>query len=231
MTLGAVLLELQKLDDRLAVLRDQVATLEATLARDPELDRARRRAAAAAERRRAADAAVADADRQVTALRQRARQLDRQLYGGSVRNPHDLLTLQRELDEVRARLAAAEEVELGKMEEAEAAIVAEREATAAVVALETARADRVDADRARLYRAQEELEMTGQRRSEVANSLPGAVLRLYERLATRRQPAVVRLLGEACGGCRIALGGHEVHAVRAGEEVVQCPNCDRIVVR
>jgi len=42
---------------------------------------------------------------------------------------------------------------------------------------------------------------------------------------------VVQLLGDACGGCRIPLGISEVRAARSSDRLVQCPNCDRIIVR
>jgi predicted nucleic acid-binding Zn-ribbon protein len=54
-------------------------------------------------------------------------------------------------------------------------------------------------------------------------------LRTYERVRSRRTPAVTRLDGEACGGCHLPLGIAEVRAIKAGQ-LVQCSNCDRILV-
>lgn len=231
MNLGTQLLELQATEDRIASLESEIAALEAWLRSDPELERARAEAEATSQRRHMAEAAVAEADRQVTALRERARLLDRQLYGGRVRNPQDLLALQHELEEVRSRLSAAEEVELARMEEAEEMARVEAEAVAALRAAEERRSRLLESERARLSACGTELLEARRRREELVAALPASVVRVYERLTGRRRPAVVRLLGEACGGCRVGLGGHEVHAVRAGLELVQCPNCDRILVR
>ena len=225
------LLDLQRADDRIASLRDQISVLEAHLRSDPRLERARVDAAAAEAERRRADEAVAAADHEATVLRQRASVIDRQLYGGSVRNPQDLLTLQHELDDVRARVAAAEEDELVRMEAAEAAERGGREAAATVAALEAQRAANAGADAERLASTRAALAAAEEERARLAESIDRTALSLYTRLVARRQPAVVQLVGDACGGCRIALGMREVRAARAGGELVQCPNCDRIVVR
>jgi len=231
MSVVSQLLALQEADSGIAQLSAEVAALEERLRADPRLDRARTASATAGEERRRADDAVAAADREAAALRERARQIDKQLYGGSVRNPQDLLTLQRELDDVRARLAATEEQELILMEAAEAAEAAQQAATAEVKERESERAAAAGKDTARLAAARAALEQAQVRRVEIAATVPSAQLALYQRLAGRLQPAVVHLSGEHCGGCRIALGISEIRAVRAGDELVQCPNCDRILTR
>jgi uncharacterized protein len=231
MNVASQLLVLQEADSGIAQLRSEVAALEARLRGDPRLDRARADSSGAAEERRRADEAVSDADREVVTLQERAKQINKQLYGGTVRNPQDLLTLQRELDDVRARLASAEEQELALMEAAEAAEAGQRSAMAAVEKIEAERAAAAGPETERLERARVALEQRQARREEIAASVPAQQLALYRRLSGRLQPAVVRLSGEHCGGCRIALGIAEVHAVRAGDVLVQCPNCDRILAR
>jgi predicted nucleic acid-binding Zn-ribbon protein len=53
---------------------------------------------------------------------------------------------------------------------------------------------------------------------------------LYQRVASRRHPAVASLSGDACGGCHLPLSIEERRQVRTGGGVVQCSNCDRILV-
>jgi uncharacterized protein len=230
MSTGAML-ELQDLDDLLASRRQAARAVEARIAGSPELDAARARAAELDGERRSLEERVAAADREAAALRDRVRVIDRQLYGGSVRNPQDLLTLQRELAEVRERLSEADDSELVLMEEGEAVEVAARDAAAAVAAIEGERSAAAGDERARLEALRTEIARLEKDRAAVAGALPAAELALYTRLATRLHPAVVRLQGDSCGGCHLPLAVREVRAARAGGELVQCSNCDRVVVR
>ncbi len=157
--------------------------------------------------------------------------IDRQLYGGSVRNPQDLLTLQRELAEVRERLGEADEAELGLMEEAEAAESSAGGAAAMVTQIEDERRASAGDERARLEALRAEITELERDRAAVAGALPAAELALYTRLATRLHPAITQLRGDSCGGCRLPLGVREVRAARGGSELIQCSNCDRVVVR
>jgi len=67
-------------------------------------------------------------------------------------------------------------------------------------------------------------------RTETAADVEAGALALYTRLATRVRPALARLKGDSCGGCRHGLGLNEVRAIRHGDTVFQCPDCDRILV-
>jgi predicted nucleic acid-binding Zn-ribbon protein len=225
------MLDLQDLDDLLAARRQAAKAVEARIAGSPELDAARVRAAELGEERRTLEERVAAADREAAALRDRVRVIDRQLYGGSVRNPQDLLTLQRELAEVRERLSEADDAELGLMEESETVETAAREAAAAVAAIEGRRSAAAGDEQARLDALRAEIARLERDRAAVAGALPPAELALYTRLASRLHPAVARLQGDSCGGCHLPLGVREVRAARAGGELVQCSNCDRVVVR
>lgn len=226
---AAGLLELQRLDDRVAGLITDIAEAEARIAGSPELDAARREQRRGELRRQAADAEVAALEHEAAALRERARLLDRRLYGGSVRNPAELLTLQRELEEVRGRLAAEEERELAAMEAAEAAADDLESAGRVVAAITADRAAASGGDADRLAALRTELADTRAERELAARRRSDAEVALYSRLAARLRPVVVRLAGDACGGCRLPLGMTEVRAVRSGDGIVQCASCDRVV--
>jgi predicted nucleic acid-binding Zn-ribbon protein len=225
------MLELQQIDDRIAGRRKAAREVEARIAGSPELEAARRRATGLVAERGMIEERLAAAARDSAALRGRVRVIDRQLYGGSVRNPQDLLTLQRELAEVRERLVAADDAELRLMEEAEAAEASATAASAAVAGIEGARSAAAGDERARLDALRADIAELERDRAAVAGALPPAELALYTRLATRLHPAVTQLKGDSCGGCRLPLGVREVRAARVGSELVQCSNCDRVVVR
>lgn len=227
---GRDLQRLQEVDTRVATLEAAISHDEEMLRRDPELERVREAAGTAAQARREADEAAAGAEAEVNALQTRVTALDRRLYGGSVRNPQDLLEMQRELEVLRGRLSDAEDRALGELDGVEAASAAERERAAALHTAEERRAADLGPLEARLATARTELDAARAERERVAAQVDSSALALYRRVAQRRTPAVVGLNGDACGGCHLPLSVEERRLVRTSAQIVQCSNCDRILV-
>ncbi|HWF57140.1 MAG TPA: hypothetical protein VG520_02170 [Candidatus Dormibacteraeota bacterium] len=230
MSRGGDLLRLQETDTRLAGDRSRLAEVEARIAADPELDSRRREARRLRREQTAADEALAAVEQQVEGMRRRARELNRQLYSGSVRNPQELLGMQHDLDALRQRVDAEDEHLLELMERAESAASADREANAAIVDRERERAGQAGELVEQAVAFREAVERDERDRAEVTEALAAADLALYERLARRLAPVVVRMQGESCGGCHIPFANSEVRRIRTAAEPVQCSNCDRVVV-
>jgi len=221
--------ELQLADDEVDRLTKEVAAVETSLAGDPELDQARSAAEAAAAAQREAELRVRALDGEGESLRTRTRTVDRQLYGGSVRNPAELLTLQHELEALKTQVSEQEDSTLLAMEEAEAAVAERARADEAVRAIETRRAGELGPQTERLGRLRQQLAEAVAAREGLAAQVPEKSLTLYRRVAQRHVPAVARVVNGTCGGCHLPLGAHEAHEARVGSSLVQCANCDRIL--
>ena len=224
------LLDLQRIDERISHLGSEAASLQATLAGDPELDSLR-----SAESKRAAEVAAVSAkasavEKEVAELTKKAQQITRKLYDGSVHNPVDLLTLQRELTGVQERVSATSDGMLELMEETEAAEAALLSAREAVSSREADREAAEGTHRSRLADVEAAIaEATVERSDRVADITPSDIA-IYTRVAAKHTPAVVRMAGDSCAGCHLPLSPKETHAVRTEtEELVQCSNCDRIL--
>jgi len=227
---GGDLLRLQEIDSRVGHERVQLADVESRIAGDPELEKRRRQARRLRREQAAADADLSALEKAVDTLRLRARDLDRHLYDGSVRNPQELIGMQHDLEALRARIDAQDEQLLALMERAEAAAAADRDANAAIVDRELERADHAGEILEEAVALRASVEREERDRAELAAAIPVADLALYERLARRVPPAVVRIVAESCGGCHVPFANSEVRRIRVAAEVVQCSNCDRIVV-
>jgi predicted nucleic acid-binding Zn-ribbon protein len=227
---GGDLLRLQEIDGRLGHDRARLAEVEAQISADPELERRRREARRMRREQAAADADLRALELTVDALRLRARELDKHLYDGSVRNPQELVGMQHDLESLRARIDQEDEKLLALMERAEAAATADRDANAAIVERELERADHAGEllEQAVALRASAERE--DRDRAELNSTLPAPDLALYERLSRRVQPAVVRMVNDSCGGCHVPFANSEVRRIRVATELVQCAACDRVVV-
>jgi uncharacterized protein len=229
MSRASVLLRLQQIDDGIAARQSEVASVEASLRGDPELDRLRAAESAAQGQHRETGAGARLAELEAASLQARFRELDRRLYGGTIRNPAELMEMQRELDAMRARLSTAEDDALERMEQADSALATMQAASANVVAREAQRAGAMEPLRARLASLATQLETANSERDAVRADAEPADISLYERIASRRRPAVTQLAGEFCGGCRMPVSNEERRAVRTGTGLTQCANCDRIL--
>ncbi len=227
---GGDLLRLQEIDTRLAHDRARLADIEGRIAADPEMERLRRDARRRRREQAGVDTELAALEKEVDALRRRARDLDRHLYDGSVRNPQELLGMQHDLAALRQRIDAHDEQLLALMERAEAAAAADRDANAAIVERELDRADHAGELLEEAVAMRASVERGERDRADLVAAIPGPDLALYERLARRVQPAVVHIVSDSCGGCHIPFANSEVRRIRVADDVVQCSGCDRIVV-
>ena len=229
MSRASSLLSLQQIDDRIATLSSDIAALEASLRGDPELDRLRIAEAGAHEEHRTLGAGARLAELEAASLQTRIRELDRRLYGGTVRNPAELMEMQRELEAMRARLSTAEDDALERMEQVDLSLANLQSASAAVSAREAQRSSAMEPMRARLASLTAERDvLTAERESLRAEVDPGD-LSLYARIGAHRRPAVTGLAGEFCAGCHMPVSNEERRAVRTGTGLTQCANCDRIL--
>lgn len=230
MSRAGALRRLQDADDHLAQLRTELATVEAALRGDSELERRRDAAGVAQQTHTSAEDAAAAAEAELAALQKRVRDLDRRLYGGSVHNPNELLEMQHELEALRSRKNDVEERTIALMETAEAASTEEHSAARALATREAERSDELGPLQQRRDSLNNDLAEAAANRKAIAEGIPRADLALYERVAARRHPAVVPLIGDSCGGCHLPVSIEERRAVRTSDGIVQCSNCDRILV-
>ena len=69
-------------------------------------------------------------------------------------------------------------------------------------------------------------------RGTLAGAVDPDTLSLYERiLRSKSDVAIVPLEHEICQGCHMKAPGTTVSLVRAQEELIQCPNCGRVLYR
>lgn len=138
--------------------------------------------------------------------------------------------LSHEIQMCKEAILGLDDQQIGLMEQSEAA---ERESAQATQVLKKAKADAdiqlqqfADAE-ARLGRLLVEAE---QARAETAASVDPLVLPRYERiLKNKGDKVIVDIERGVCGGCHMKLARQEVINCQANREIVQCPNCGRIL--
>jgi uncharacterized protein len=226
---ASALLSLQEIDDRLSTLASDIAATEASIRGDPELDRLRAAEATAQEEHRTRGAGARLAELDAASLQTRIRELDRRLYGGTVRNPAELMEMQRELETLRARLSTAEDDALEQMEQVDQSLAHLQDVSAQVAVRESQRHESMEPLRAHLASLTAERDVLNAERDALRAETDPSDLSLYARIAVHRRPAVTGLAGDFCAGCHMPVSNEERRAVRTGTGLTQCANCDRIL--
>jgi predicted nucleic acid-binding Zn-ribbon protein len=230
------LLVVQELD----VVADQLRHRRITLPARAEADDRRQHqqrldaaAAAAGERHQALLRSQNRLEDEIEMVRTKSAEVDRTLYGGTVRNPRDLMDLQEEIAALGRRQRSLEDQELEIMEALEPleAELASIEADRLTVRAELDRLTAEVAD-AEAEIDEELAELTERRLAAIAPVSP-EVLDEYERLRTALGGiGVARLVGSSCSGCHLTLPAVEVDRIRHGESgpMVHCSECGRLLV-
>ncbi len=232
----AQLLEVVDLDARLSQLTHQLKSL-------PEIAALATLAAEETERtNRMRDAKIrvddltkeqkkADADVELVKTR---RERDRsRLEQGVITDPKQIQAMTHELESLERRIGVLEDEELEVMEMLEAAQMELDKATAAV---EESVGQREVLEARRLEKSvtlERELEGARRRRAEAVVGIDAPLLALYDRLHESRGIGAGALRARTCGGCQLSLNAGDLAelAKAPADEVLRCPECERILVR
>ena len=230
MTIAADLYALQEIDSAVEATKASLTAVEEQLGESEELIAGRQ----AVEEGRDAVEGVSKQQRelewQVDDLRPRLSDVEDKLYGGSVRNPKELGSMQDEANILRGQLRRREDELLDLMVRVEERQTALREAEESLTEVE----GRWRQDQKELTSEKEKLEgeLAGleERRRQQTGLIEARVLALYDNLWERRQGrAVAKVERGMCGGCRITLPMTVLQKARSGMDVVQCVSCERIL--
>ncbi|MGH2682980.1 MAG: zinc ribbon domain-containing protein [Actinomycetota bacterium] len=228
------ILELQELDlaiDRMEARRKELEAGE-------DLRAARERANAVEERvgelRLALDSVAQEQKRletEVSSLDSKVAAEERRLYDGSVANPKELESIQREIEALRRRKSIIEDEVLVQMERRE-------EMESRLPPLEGNLAMARDRLTEIGGSAAEELESIGRalaertaERSTLVSQIDEEVIELYEDLrAQKRGVGAAALVDGVCQGCHQKLSPLELERIKRSEGIRRCEYCRRILV-
>ncbi|TXR57217.1 zinc ribbon domain-containing protein [Quadrisphaera setariae] len=230
------LLDVQALDTRLAQIAHRARTLPEH-ARVAALDATERtlRDELVAARTVASDIEreATRAETEVDQVRARAERTSARLAAGGT-PAKELQQLLAEAEALTRRLRSLEDSQLEVMERQEAAAEAVAVLEQRSAGLAGERAALVAARDTALTAAREEHERVGAQRAGAIGQLDKGLVALYEQVRAKRDGlGAAAVVGESCGGCRLPFTGPFRGQVTnaAPDAVVQCEECDRILVR
>lgn len=203
--------------------------LDAKLAEIALIDR---EAAAAVAPRRKIELEQKRFEDEASLVRDKADAEEKKLYSGSVSAVKELQALQEEVAMLRRRASDLDDsalemmVQLEPFDEASAALAAKRDALEAEARVLTVAAAEAESGLAA------DLAVAEASRTENVALVPADALARYGKLREAfGGSAVVRLVGQRCEGCPLAMPAMEADRIRrSGNRLETCDECGRLVV-
>jgi predicted nucleic acid-binding Zn-ribbon protein len=221
---------LQEIDSAIDSRRATIEDARARLGDSDDLLAARAETDDLAASHAAAVSAQKDLDVQAEDLKSRIAPAEEKLYSGTVKNPKELTDLQLDVEQLKRQLAAIEDRDIEAMGVVEQAETLLRQARAKLDALDAAwRAEQTDLTR-RIEELSAEVQGLESSRAALAAAIEPATVKVYDHVRRAHQGrGAAKLDRNLCLGCRISLPISTVNKARAGNALVQCPNCERIL--
>ena len=224
------LYELQEVDLETEAKREALANVERQLGESTAIVEAR--AALAKEHERLAELKKGQqlGEWEVEDLRSKVAPLEQKLYGGSVRNPKELMDLQEQVEHLKKARMVGEDKVLD--------IMAEVESTQSAMDTKIEELKRMEEswlqEQSRLSEERAELNVSlsglERKREKLMSRIDSASLDLYQALRGKRKgQAVAKVEQGMCQGCRIVLPVSELQRARIAQGLVQCSSCERIL--
>jgi len=228
MSLASRLYQLQVTELQLREQRRRLQETQAHLDHNDDLSAAEASLSAVESRLKAAEKHQRQLEWEVEDLNAKIQGLKDKLYGGTVRNPKELVSLEQDVQSVKKHLSGKEELLLEAMDDTESI---QAEATTLRQRVGELRGA-WEEERGTLQELKEVLEaevarLSGTRLSTREEIGPDVSQR-YDQLAKSKGLAVVKVEQGRCKGCNLTVPAGLWQRARAGE-MVECGSCGRLI--
>ncbi|NDJ79266.1 MAG: hypothetical protein GYB65_23695 [Chloroflexi bacterium] len=225
------LYRLQKIDLDLDTRRKRVRVIKEEVEGNTELNQARVAVTQLEEALGPQQARGKDLDLEIQSVSAQSKQLNDQLYGGSVSNPKELEDIQDKIAELGRRRDDLETDLLETMDNVEELQTSLGEAQTTLDQLEGDWADTRQALASEYKRLRQEIKQLKVERETALGDVSPENRDIYSTLRKqKRGQAVAVLNGETCARCGVGQTTTAAQQVRQGEALVYCFGCGRILV-
>ncbi|HKA51797.1 MAG TPA: C4-type zinc ribbon domain-containing protein [Candidatus Dormibacteraeota bacterium] len=229
MNIPELALRYQRLDQRAAQIRVQIARVEVALTDNLEPERLERERASAEAARRNVELRLRERERETEGRRTRLRARERELMSGRVRNPTELMKMQQEVQHLKIAVGEEEDAQLMLMEQQESLDVDLSRLTRELEAAREKAAAAAPELRQRLEQLTAELAQVEADRDATWEQIPADWQLAYRRVQGRLADPVAEVAGNQCQACHVAVTSSGMQALRRAA-LLQCDNCGRILV-
>jgi len=224
----AQLYKLQHIDQELHERQQALDEIKTQLSDDRVLAEARSALASLKERLTEMRKKQKEAEWELEDLQGKVNQVDAKLYGGKVKNPKELVSLDLESKEFRKTVRQKEDALLELMSEVESIQAKAEESDKELKQLSQEWHHKQQALTRRKSEIEARLAGFQQSRQELAAEISPEALALYDEVRTTKERAVAKVERGRCQGCHINLPTTQWQKAKAGN-LVQCDSCGRIL--
>jgi uncharacterized protein len=222
------LYELQKSDLDIEMSQAALRQLVAKLGESQALVEARTGVEAEEARLEKVRAEHRSLEEEVEKLAARTKSESERLYGGKVKSPKELSSIEQEVKALKGKKRELEDRLLELMEQSDHMQTAVKEKRERLRQVEERWREEQQQFTAEKTDLEEGLESLEERRQVLASAVGAEELRLYDMLRRSKGQAVVRIELGRCQGCRLTLSVAELQQARTGK-IMQCHSCGRIL--
>ena len=228
MSLTSRLYSLQVIDTQLRDTQRRLKDITRRIEHNEELESAEKELSKRSEALEMAAKTQRQLEYEVDDLSAKIKELNDRLYGGAVRNPKELMSLEQDLHSLKRRREKQEELLLEAMDRTETLEDQLQEAREEVERLRTQWEVTAATLASARDTAQAEIDRLQQARTRTREQIGTETLGLYDNLVKTKAIAVVKVEGGRCKGCNLTVPTAQWQRARSGE-VVQCPSCGRLI--
>ncbi len=155
---------------------------------------------------------------------------EQRLYGGEVRNPKELESLQEDLRQLRRRRDVLEDSILQGLTDTDESEARLKQARSRLESVEAKWREQQAGLQATVTDLNRQIAQLGERIERLRKALPAALLDLYDETCRKKGGrGIAAIRGGLCEACRVAVPTSVVQQVRRSEEAMRCGNCGRII--
>ena len=214
-------LELQRKQQELTEVENRLSDNNALLTTESKLVSQKEQLEDARKKQKSAEWELED-------LQEKAKQIDSKLYGGTTKDPKELVNLEKEVKSLKSQIRMKEDALLGFMslvEEIETKLKTTTEG------LERLRQEWEQRQATLVPRKSEIETVLAKLRGNhdgLARQIDSEAFNIYERIRIKTGQAVVKVERGRCLGCHITVPTSQWQKAKAGD-LIQCNNCSRIL--
>lgn len=220
--------DLQAIDLEIKKGQLSLSDIELQLVQNSELDQAREYLKEVADSISELKKKKKDLEWEINDIRKNTSQISTKLYGGTVKNPKELISFEQELTDLKKKLSGKEDVLIELMSDEEAENEKLKTLNEKVKSLEHKWEKQKESLISEKVNIEKHIDYLGKQRNTIVSDLDPESLKLYDRIFTRKGCAIVRIEQGRCQGCRLALPMSDLQRARSGN-IVQCSSCGMIL--
>lgn len=228
LNLARKLFDLQTLDLEIKTAEAALSDMEQRLQDDSKIKNIKQEYSTITDELTTVERSKKDLEWNIDELQKNINQVNTKLYGGTVKNPKELIGFEQEAKVLKAQLKEKEDTLLDLMAKEDTLLKQKKFTKDKLTVIENERQQEQNDILVDKKVVEEQLAELNNRRQQGVSSIDNESMKIYEKISNKKGYAVVRVEQGKCQGCRLSISMSEMQRARSGT-IVQCSSCGMIL--